>query len=115
MPTPGTARHWRAESLWRPDGHPPWVHPPTIIPPRTLARKSHRFTVLGARSLGAMLFADPSMERGEVEVARLTPSDPLYHIVMRDLRGARATSWGRRALFRLGGQPLLVCAFFLPD
>ena len=186
MPTPGTARHWRAESLWRPArqlsrhdlpekyrpwlldrsslterviercrggfrvrlldqrrtrplrnetealgmrngtravvrqvqlmcGDRPWVYARTIIPPPTLARKSHRFTVLGARSLGAMLFADPSMERGEVEVARLTPSDPLYHIVMRDLREAPETIWGRRSLFRLGGKPLLVCEFFLPD
>ncbi len=96
-------------------GDTPWVYARTIIPPRTLARKSHRFTVLGARSLGAMLFADPSMERGEVEVARLTPSDQLYHIVMRDLRDKPEAIWGRRSLFRLGGKPLLVCEFFLPD
>lgn len=96
-------------------GATPWVFARTIIPPRTLARKSHRFTVLGARSLGAMLFADPSMERGETEVARLTPSDRLYHLATRDLRDKPETIWGRRSLFRLGGKPLLVCEFFLPD
>lgn len=186
MPTPSTARHWHAETLWRPAhrlsrqdipekylpwlldrsslterviercrggfrvqlldqrrtrplrneagalgmrigtravvrqvqlmcGDTPWVFARTIIPPRTLARKSHRFTVLGARSLGAMLFADPSMERGETEVARLTPSDRLYHLALHDLRDKPETIWGRRSLFRLGGKPLLVCEFFLPD
>ena len=36
-------------------GDTPWVYARTIIPPRTFARKFHRFTRLGARSLGAML------------------------------------------------------------
>jgi chorismate-pyruvate lyase len=34
---------------------------------------------------------------------------------MRDLRDKPETIWGRRSLFRLGGKPLLVCEFFLPD
>jgi len=93
----------------------PWVYARTIIPPRTLARKSHRFTRLGARSLGAMLFADPSMKRGEVEVACLTPADRLYHPAACDLREKPEVIWGRRSLFWLGGKPLLVCEFFLPD
>jgi chorismate--pyruvate lyase len=96
-------------------GDTPWVYARTIIPPKTFARKSHRFTTLGARSLGAMLFSDPSMKRGEVEVTSLTPSDRLYHLVTRDLRDKPETIWGRRSLFRLGGKPLLVCEFFLPD
>lgn len=96
-------------------GDTPWIYARTIIPPRTLARKFHRFTHLGARSLGSMLFADPSMERGEVEVACLSQADQLYHIATRDLREKPAVIWGRRSLFRLGGKPLLVCEFFLPD
>jgi chorismate--pyruvate lyase len=96
-------------------GDTPWVYARTIIPPRTLARKFHRFTRLGARSLGALLFADPSMERGEVEVARLTVADRLYHLATRDLREKPEVIWGRRSLFRLGGKPLLVCEFFLPE
>ena len=96
-------------------GDTPWIYARTIIPPRTLARKFHRFTHLGARSLGSMLFADPSMERGKVEVACLSPSDQLYHIATRDLCEKPAVIWGRRSMFRLGGKPLLVCEFFLPD
>ena len=96
-------------------GATPLVYARTIIPPQTLARKSHRFTRLGARSLGAMLFADPSMERSEVEVTQLTAADDLYQIVTRDLSYKPQSIWGRRSLFRLNGKPLLVCEFFLPD
>src|SRR3990172_4193732 len=67
-------------------GDTPWVYARTIIPPRTFARKSHRFTTLGARSLGAMLFADASMKRGDLEITRLTSFDRLYHLATRDLR-----------------------------
>lgn len=96
-------------------GDAPWVFARSVIPPRTLARKSHRFTALGARSLGAMLFADPSTKRGEVEITCLTTEDRFYHLVVRDLRHKPETIWGRRSLFRLEGKPLLVCEFFLPD
>lgn len=96
-------------------GDTPWVYARTIIPPRTLARKSHRFTALGACSLGAMLFADPSTERGEVEITCLTLEDRLYHLAVRDLRHKPETIWGRRSLFQFEGKPLLVCEFFLPD
>lgn len=96
-------------------GETPWVYARTIIPPRTLARKSHRFTALGARSLGAMLFADPCMKRDSVEITCLTPADRLYHLATRELGHKPETIWGRRSLFRLGGKPLLVCEFFLPD
>jgi chorismate--pyruvate lyase len=96
-------------------GETPWVYARTIIPPQTLARKSHRFTTLGARSLGAMLFADPSTKRGEVEITCLTSLDQLYHLATLALRDKPEMVWGRRSLFRVGGKPLLVCEFFLPD
>jgi chorismate--pyruvate lyase len=96
-------------------GETPWVAARTVIPPRTLTGKFRRFRHLGSRSLGAVLFADPSMKRGAVEIARLTPADPLYHQAARDLRAKPEQIWGRRSLFRLGGKPLLVCEFFLPD
>ena len=95
-------------------GDTPWVYARTIIPPRTLARRAHRFTRLGARSLGAMLFADPSTERGEMEVTCLTPGDALFHFVARNLGDWPSAIWGRRSLFHLSGKPLLVCEFFMP-
>jgi chorismate--pyruvate lyase len=55
------------------------------------------------------------MQRSEVEVTCLTPTDLLYGLAVRHLRAKPEVIWGRRSLFRLGGKPLLVCEFFLPD
>jgi len=95
-------------------GATPWVYARTIIPPQTFTRLSHRFTTLGARSLGAMLFSDPTLRRDQVEVACLTPHDPLYERATIDLDKKPDRMWGRRSIFWLGGNPLLVCEFFLP-
>jgi hypothetical protein len=62
--SPGAADVWRyAVGLRAP-----------IIPPPTLARKFHPSPV-SARVLREVLFADPSMQRSEVEVTCLTPTD----------------------------------------
>jgi chorismate--pyruvate lyase len=93
----------------------PWVYARTIIPPATLHRRLRRLVRLGSRSLGATLFSDPSMKRGEVEVTYLTASDELYRSVTGGLSRKPETIWGRRSVFQLGGKPLLVCEFFLPE
>jgi len=72
-------------------------------------------THLKSKPLGAVLFADPTMERGPVEIARLTHGDKLYPVAMRRHDRAATAIWGRRSVFRLGGLPLLVSEIFLPD
>lgn len=91
----------------------PWVFARTVIPLQTLRGRTRRLAHLGTRPLGAMLFADASMERDEVEVARLDPGTPLFeHAVGSGALGAPV--WGRRSVFRVGGKPLLVSEIFLP-
>ncbi len=92
-----------------------WVFARTVIPRTTLTGPRRRLTRLKTRPLGAVLFADPTMERGPVEIARLTPADRLYPAAMRQQRRQPAEIWGRRSLFTLGGKPLLVSEIFLPD
>ncbi len=92
-------------------GHP-WVYARTVIPAATLHGGQRRLLRLGERPLGAMLFADASVRRGPLEVARILPGQPLYHAA---LAGAgRQPIWGRRSLFFFGAQPLLVSEIFLP-
>jgi chorismate--pyruvate lyase len=93
----------------------PWVYARTVIPPSTLTGAQRRLARLRSRSLGAVLFADPSMRRGPMEVARLAPGDALYALATRDLKKRPAEVWGRRAVFRLRDKPLLVSEMFLPD
>lgn len=96
------------------DGRP-WVFARTVIPRTTLTGPRRRLTRLKTRPLGAVLFADPSMQRGPVEIARLTPCDKLFPSAIQHLAQQPGMIWGRRSLFTLGGKPLLVSEIFLPD
>ncbi len=93
----------------------PWVFARTVIPRTTLTGHERRLAHLHARPLGEVLFADPSMQRGEVEIARLTPGEGLYHHATQRLAAKPAAIWGRRSLFSLSDKPLLVNEIFLPD
>lgn len=92
-------------------GDTPWVFARTVIPVRTLSGRQRRLTRLGSRPLGAALFAEPALDRGEVEIARLAPGDGICEHAA--LNGAEGV-WGRRSVFTLRGKPLLVSEFFLP-
>ena len=95
------------------DGRP-WVFARTVIPRTTLTGTRRRLTRLKTRPLGAVLFADPTMQRGPVEIARLTPCDKLFPVAIQHLAKQPEMIWGRRSLFTLGGKPLLVSEIFLP-
>jgi chorismate--pyruvate lyase len=92
-------------------GDTPWVFARTVIPVRTLKGRQRRMARLGTRPLGAALFADPGLRRGEVEIARLLPGDGVYEHAVPDSTEA---VWGRRSVFTLRDKPLLVSEFFLP-
>jgi len=85
------------------------VYARTVIPLKTLQGAQRSYANLGNRPLGAMLFADRTMWRGEPSVSRLEPGDELY-----EKTGASGECvWGRRSVFRVGGKPLLVSEFYL--
>jgi chorismate--pyruvate lyase len=93
----------------------PWVFARTLIPAGSLKGAARRLTMLGTRPLGEVLFADPGMLRGVTEMARITARHGLFASATRDLDGQIDAIWGRRTLFRLSGQPLLVNEIFLPE
>lgn len=95
-------------------GEVAWVHARTVMPRTTLTGRERRLAHLGSRSLGAVLFADPTLERGETELARLAPGDRLYAGIAAVLHRPPAELWGRRTRFALSGKPLLVSEVFLP-
>ncbi len=92
----------------------PWVYGRTVIPLATLTGAQRRLSSLGSRSLGAMLFADSSLKRFEVQVAQILPWHDLYGAATFDLPRGPAAVWGRRSVFRTGDKPLLVSEVFLP-
>lgn len=92
------------------------VYARTVMPAATLRGARRRYAHLGSRPLGAMLFSDPHIVRGELEVARILPGHALHAAAVAGApRGTRnAPIWGRRSVFLVGGHPLLVSEIFLP-
>jgi chorismate--pyruvate lyase len=93
----------------------PWVYARTVIPRRTLTGAERRLAHLKSRSLGAMLFADPTMHRSELELCHVTARDKLHALLAASLPQEPAALWGRRSVFTLHGKPLLVSEIFLPQ
>jgi chorismate--pyruvate lyase len=77
-------------------GDTPWVAAHSLIPVSSMQGPLKRLRRLDERPLGEFLFRDPALRRYQLE---LTHS---------------ASVWGRRSLFYLHDQPLLVAEFFLP-
>jgi chorismate--pyruvate lyase len=93
----------------------PWVYARTVIPESSLAGRLRRLDSLGARPLGAMLFADRGMRRGGVELARILSGQALFADAVHGRQPGQKEIWGRRSVFRLARKPLLVSEIFLPD
>lgn len=91
-----------------------WVFARTVIPMKTLRGAQRRLAHLGEKPLGALLFADHTVRRGAVEIARITPGQELYWTALGGRAGRQEDIWGRRSLFYFGVRPLLVSEIFLP-
>jgi chorismate--pyruvate lyase len=93
----------------------PWVYARTVIPVTSLHGKLQRLANLGTRPLGGVLFADPGLQRGPVELARIRRGEPAYRAAAGHLAAQPQAIWGRRRVYRLSDRPLLVSEVFLPD
>jgi len=92
----------------------PWVFARTLIPATTLQGSGRRLALLRDRPLGALLFADPGVERGALQVARLLPDHVLFRSAVASLELVPKSLWARRTLYYMDGRPLLVNEVFLP-
>lgn len=86
----------------------------TVIPQNTLKGELQKLTQLGNRPLGAVLFANHKIQRGEMQTARITPNHALYNIALYHSEIEDIFIWGRRSVFYLTDKPLLVSEIFLP-
>lgn len=92
----------------------PWVYARTIIPHRTLKGSLRRLAHLQSQSLGAVLFASPTMRRGEVEIANILANSRVHKLIEDQGGHLPRSVWARRSLFHLQDKPLLVSEIFLP-
>lgn len=94
------------------DGRP-MVFARTVIPRGTLTGKRKPLLMLGTRPLGAYLFAQPGVERTPIQWACLDQRHDIYRHAVQALKHDIGPLWGRRSVFYLEGQPLLVSEYFL--
>ncbi|MCK9505775.1 MAG: chorismate lyase [Porticoccaceae bacterium] len=88
----------------------PWVYARSIVPLATLSGRLRALANLDNRPLGALLFADKTLRRGAIDIARI-PGRAIPEHLAKDA----SWLWGRRSLFYLDNKPLLVSEIFLPD
>lgn len=87
----------------------PWVYARSVIPFSSLKSRLRFLRKLQNSALGALLFKDPKLRRSHFQVSQ-------FDLPVADIPYQQAASvYGRRSLFHLYGQPLLVAEVFLPD
>ena len=96
------------------DGDNANVYARTVVPRATYMTMQHRFNQLGNKPLGELLFTDPTVKRGPIEIACLKSGQWLYEMALLEESARPEMLWGRRSQFYLNGQPLLVNEIFLP-
>lgn len=96
------------------DGEEANVYARTVIPLATFQAMKQRFNTLGNRPLGDILFTDPSVKRGAIEISCLKPGQWLYEMAVLAESCRPAKLWARRSHFYLSGKILLVNEIFLP-
>jgi chorismate--pyruvate lyase len=95
------------------------VYARTVIPANTLKGRLNRLAYLGEKPLGEILFTDPHIRRGELEIARLRPDELLFEKACRTEPYAQPLAvtgiWARRSVFLYHDKRLLVSEIFLPN
>jgi len=92
----------------------PIVFAQTEIPYTTLTEEQEKLIEIGEQSLGKILFQDPTMLRGQIEVTEFKGGSPFHQLASELQQPAEYSLWARRSLFYLNNKPLLVSELFLP-
>ncbi len=95
-------------------GSQPLVFAHSVVTRCALKGPWRLLSKLGARPLGAALFADPRIKRRPLRFHQLNALHLLHRRACGLLTERPTTLWARRSLFVLGNSPLLVTEVFLP-
>lgn len=100
------------EVLLHADGKP-LILARTVLPAPTIRVAHRNLSHLGTRPLGEVIFSYPHLERRQLDVSQVTPCN--WSQPLRQRFDLNETLWGRRTVYAIQRQPLLVSEFFLPD
>jgi chorismate--pyruvate lyase len=91
-----------------------WMFARTVFPAATLTGKERMLAQLKNRSLGSVLFQDPTVKRGDFEIAVIRPDSAWYQKIMSAAKVSSDILWARRSLFYIQNKSLLLAEVFLP-
>lgn len=94
--------------------HKAVVFAQTEIPFTTLTEDQGKLIKIGEQSLGKILFKDPTMLRGQIEVTEFKNGSAFHQLATELQQSVEHSLWARRSLFYLKNKPLLVSELFLP-
>lgn len=92
----------------------PVVFAHSVLPRSSLRGEWHGLGRLGARPLGAALFANPHVIRAPLVFRKLSPRHELYKRATAGMACMPPRLWARRSVFLLHNAPILVTEVFLP-
>lgn len=90
----------------------PLVLARTILPEPTIKIAHRNLSHLGNRPLGEVIFAYPDLERRLRQFSRVEPA--IWSLQLQSEIGIDQAAWGRRTVYAIHDEPLLVAEFFLP-
>ncbi|MBE0468993.1 MAG: chorismate lyase [Methyloprofundus sp.] len=91
----------------------PLVLARTILPEQTIKSVQYNLAHLGSRPLGEVIFSYPKLERLALEISHV--SHHAWRPEIQQLTQIRQPLWGRRTIYAIHHQPMLVSEFFLPE
>ncbi|MBB5192962.1 chorismate--pyruvate lyase [Silvimonas terrae] len=95
-------------------GETPLVYAHSVATRAATRRGFRRLRGIGNRSLGSMLFADPTIRRSPLAWRRVDQRHPLWQQARAAVGPLPRGLWARRSLFASGSDLLLVTEVFLP-
>jgi chorismate--pyruvate lyase len=93
-------------------GDTPLVLARTVLPEHTIRIAHRNLSHLGTRPLGEVIFAYPDLELRQRYFSQAAPS--CWSTAIQNQFQIEPAIWGRRTLYAIHHQPLLVSEFFLP-
>ncbi len=84
----------------------------SIIPEATIQVAHRNLSHLGTRPLGEVIFAYPNLQRLSLEITQVSPD--AWREPCRNEFQIQQPVWGRRTIYAIPAQPLLVSELFLP-
>jgi chorismate--pyruvate lyase len=90
----------------------PLVLARTVLPLATIRIARRNLSHLGNRPLGEVLFAYPDLQRRQRQLSCAAPN--IWSAPLQTVESMEKPVWGRRTVYAIHNQPLLVAEFFLP-